>query len=93
MTWVDKLKKEWKTFALAVATTAVGLWDIVAGYGYDYTTVIPEKYRPFAIPAIGISFLLLRRYATDAVVEKKTETTTVSTVTVKDPEGGDGVAG
>lgn len=61
----EKLKKEWKTFALAVATTAIGLWDVVAGYGYDYSQIINEKYRAFVIPAVGIGMLLLRKYTTE----------------------------
>lgn len=65
----QKLRREWKTFALAIGTTAVGGWDLVAGYGYDYTTLIKDDYKKYVIPALGISFLLLRKWTTTAVVE------------------------
>jgi hypothetical protein len=58
----DKLKHEWKTFAFGVLTTAVGAWDCLAPSGYDLSVFIPEKYRPYAVPAIGVTFLLLRQY-------------------------------
>lgn len=59
---LSKLKREWKTFALAVATTLVGLHDTLVMSGYDWTPIIPEEYRPYAIPLIGLAFLLLRQY-------------------------------
>lgn len=59
---VSKLRREWKTFALAVTTTAVGCWDAAAGAGYDLSPIIPDKYRPYAVPAIGLSFLALRKW-------------------------------
>lgn len=62
MTWFEKLKNEWKTFALAVGTTVVGFWDSLSAFGYDYSPVIPEEYRPYVIPAIGLGFLALRKY-------------------------------
>lgn len=62
MTFWEKLKAEWKTFALATATTVVGFWDLVASFGYDYTTLIKEDYQKYVIPALGISFLALRRW-------------------------------
>lgn len=58
----QKLKHEWKTFSLAVITSVIGIWDTAASSGYDLSPIIPEKYRPYAVPAIGISFLMLRRW-------------------------------
>lgn len=70
MTFWTKLKAEWKTFSLAVATMLVGGWDVVADtartYGYDYTTLIKEDYRKYVIPAIALAFLVLRRWTTAA---------------------------
>lgn len=60
---LDKLKREWKTFSLAVAASAVGIWDMAVASGYDLSPIIPEDYRPYAVPAIGISFLLLRKWS------------------------------
>lgn len=59
---LQKLKHEWKTFALAVVTTAGGIYETIAPSGYDLSVYVPEKYRPMVVPAIGVSFLLLRRY-------------------------------
>ena len=61
----QKLKREWKTFALALATTLVGFHDTLVMSGYDWTPIIPEQYRPYAIPVIGLSFLALRKYSED----------------------------
>lgn len=68
-----KLKAEWKTFALAISTTVIGIWDIVASYGYDYTTLIKDDYRKYVIPALGISFLALRKWTQSAVVDPNTD--------------------
>lgn len=57
-----KLRREWKTFFLAVATIAVGTWEAAVASGYDLTPLIPEKYRPFAIPGVGLAFLILRQW-------------------------------
>lgn len=61
----QKLRHEWKTFALAVLVAVGGIWDTIATSGYDISPIIPEKYRPYAVPVIGISFLLLRKYTND----------------------------
>lgn len=61
-----KLKAEWKTFALAISTTVIGVWDIVQSYGYDYTTIIKEDYRKYVIPALGLAFLALRKWTDTA---------------------------
>jgi hypothetical protein len=57
-----KLRHEWKTFSFAVLTFVVGIWDTAASSGYDLSPIIPEKYRPYAVPIIGISFLALRKW-------------------------------
>lgn len=62
---LQKLRKEWKTFALALATTLVGFHDTLVMSGYDWTPIIPEQYRPYAIPVIGLSLLALRKYSED----------------------------
>jgi hypothetical protein len=74
---IDKLIREWKTFALAVATTGVGVWDVASSSGYDLSPIVPETYRPYAVPAIGISFLLLRKYTDNKKVSETVETKTV----------------
>lgn len=58
----EKLKREWKTFALSLATIALGTWESARAVGYDLTPLLPEQYRPYAIPLIGIAFLALRQW-------------------------------
>lgn len=65
-----KLRREWKTFALGVVASVVGLYDAFTASNLDYTPIIPEHYRPYAPLVIGVLFLLLRQYR-DYVVEKK----------------------
>lgn len=60
--WLIKLQHEWKTAALGFVTTLVGLNDLAAAGGYDLSPIIPEQYRPYAVPIIGITFLALRRW-------------------------------
>jgi hypothetical protein len=59
---LDKLKREWKTFSFAIMTIGVGVWEAARDSGYDLTPLIPEKYRPYAIPGIGLMFLILRQW-------------------------------
>ena len=54
-----KLRHEWKTAAFAVVTSVVGIWDTASASGYDLSPIIPEHYPPYAVPVIGISFLVL----------------------------------
>lgn len=61
-TLLEKLRLEWKTAVLAVATTVVGIWDAASASGYDLSPIIPDQYRPYAVPIIGISFLGLRKW-------------------------------
>lgn len=57
----EKLKHEWKTAALAVATTLVGMWDAGAS-AFDWTPLVSDKYKPFVPLALGVMFLTLRRW-------------------------------
>lgn len=59
---IQKLKREWKTFSLAVVTIAVGTWEAAVMSGYDLTPLVPEKWRPFAVPGVGLAFLILRQW-------------------------------
>jgi hypothetical protein len=69
----QKLKREWKTFALGVATSIVGLYDVVVEvartYGYDYTQLIKAEYRLYVVPAVAVAFLALRKW-TSTPIEK-----------------------
>lgn len=74
---IEKLKREWKTFVLSLATVSIGVWEGARDMGYDLTPVIPEKYRPFAIPGVGIAFLILRQWRDIAKTTTITETKTI----------------
>lgn len=71
MTWFTKLKTEWKTFALAVATFAVGTYDAVVEiaqtYGYDYTQLIKTEWRIYVVPGIAVAFLALRKWTSSVL--------------------------
>jgi len=72
----QKLRREWKTFVLAIVTTSIGAYDTVVEiaqrYGYDYTQLIKAEWRVYVVPAIGIGFLILRKWR-DAVLEANDE--------------------
>lgn len=59
---LKKLKHEWKTFTFGILTFVVGLWDAASASGYDLSPIIPEEYRTYAVPVVGITFLALRQY-------------------------------
>lgn len=59
---LDKLKHEWKTFALNLAGVALGLHEAACQAGVDWTPFIPEKYRPYAIPVFATLSLALRQW-------------------------------
>jgi hypothetical protein len=67
----QKLRHEWKTATLAIATVAVGGWDAGVAAGYDLSPVIPEQYRPYAVPLIGLAFLCLRKWTNHNVANSK----------------------
>lgn len=60
----DKLKHEWKTAALAATSTLVGIWDAGAS-AMDWTPLVPADYRQFVPLALGMLFLILRRWKVD----------------------------
>jgi hypothetical protein len=57
-----KLRHEWKTFAVGVASVLVGLYDGIIAQSLDWTPLVPERYRPYAPFIVGVLMLLLRRY-------------------------------
>ena len=62
MDW-QKLRHEWKTAALAVATTALGIWDAGAS-AFDWSVIVPEQYQRYEPLVLGMLFLILRRWTT-----------------------------
>lgn len=69
-TVLQKLKQEWKTFTLALVTTAVGAWQFAVDQGADWTNLlgwVDDKYRSALYFLIGMGFLFLRRYLPTAV--------------------------
>lgn len=72
MTIFEKLHKEWKTFALSISVTFVGLYDVIVDvarqYGYDYTQLIKSEYRMYVIPAFAVGMLALRKWTSSATL-------------------------
>jgi hypothetical protein len=69
----QKLKREWKTFMLAVMTTAAGAWELAAQMGADLPSLlqqVPEPYKSGALFVVGFLFLALRKYTPTSVVSK-----------------------
>lgn len=60
-----KLKREWKTFAVAVVTTVAGAWQTAVALGADLQDLfawVPEQYKTSVLFGVGILMLLLRKY-------------------------------
>lgn len=69
---IEKLKREWKTFALAVVTTVAGAWQMAVEMGADLPNLfswVPEAYRSAVLFLVGTGFLLLRKYTPTTVVQ------------------------
>ena len=82
---IEKLKREWKTFTLAVATTVAGAWELASTMGADLPSVfnwVPENYKSAALFGVGLAFLLLRKYTPTTVVVQAPETTIEPEATV-----------
>jgi hypothetical protein len=60
-----KLKREWKTFVLAVVTTGAGAWQFAVANGASLPNLlswVPAEYQSAALFAVGFGFLVLRKY-------------------------------
>jgi len=56
-----KLRREWKTAALAVAGLLIEIYEVVR-YQLDLPSLFPPHIRPFVNPAILVGMLLLRKW-------------------------------
>lgn len=73
---IEKLKREWKTFALAIITTIEGALEISKLWGVDVPSLlawVPEKYKSVSLFAVGVLFLLLRKYTPTTVIVQSPE--------------------
>lgn len=62
---LTKLKREWKTFAVAVITTVAGAWQTAVAMGADIQDLfawVPEQYKTSVLFGVGMLMLLLRKY-------------------------------
>lgn len=58
----QKLKHEWKTFALQVGGLLLGFHEAAINAGADWTPFVPEDYRPYVLPVVMTLSLALRQY-------------------------------
>lgn len=58
----NKLKHEWKTFAVSVGGLLISLHEAAVEAGADWSPLVPEKYRPYVMPVTLTLILTLRRY-------------------------------
>lgn len=62
---IAKLKREWKTFAVAIVTTVAGAWQTAVAMGADIQDLfawVPEQYKTSVLFGVGMLMLLLRKY-------------------------------
>lgn len=62
---LEKLKREWKTFTIAVITTVAGAWQTAVAMGADIQDLfawVPEAYKTSVLFAVGFLMLILRKY-------------------------------
>ena len=60
-----KLRREWKTAAVAVVGLVIEVYDAVA-YRVDFPALFPPDVRPFVGPSILVLMLLLRKWRDSA---------------------------
>lgn len=80
----QKLRREWKTFLLALLTTAAGAWQFAVVNGASLPNLfswVPDQYQSAVLFVVGILFLGLRKYV-DEVQVTTTETVTTETTTI-----------
>ena len=66
---LEKLKREWKTFAVAVVGTIVEVYDALITSGQvELPPLFPEHYRPWVGPLTLVLMLLLRKWKDANVV-------------------------
>lgn len=69
---LQKLRREWKTFALSLTLTISGAWELAAQWGADLPSLfnwVPEQYKSAVLFAVGLAFLFLRKYTPTTVVQ------------------------
>jgi putative Ca2+/H+ antiporter (TMEM165/GDT1 family) len=62
----QKLKREWKTFVLAVVTAVAGAWQFAVANGASLPNLfswVPQQYQSATLFLVGFAFLALRKYA------------------------------
>lgn len=60
MDWA-KLRREWKTAAVAVVGLLIEVYDAVAPF-VDFPSLFPPAWRPWVSPTILVLMLLLRKW-------------------------------
>lgn len=58
----EKLKQEYKTLVVAVASGIVFGYDALVANNIDYLPLVPDGYQRYAAFAVPVLMLLLRKY-------------------------------
>jgi hypothetical protein len=66
----EKLKREWKSFALQMSLLVAAAWELAAEMGADLPSLfnfLPEKYKAGALFTFALVMLLVRKYTPTTV--------------------------
>lgn len=83
----QKLKREWKTFALQVSLFIASAWELASSMGADLPSLfsfLPETWRPWFLFGFAAAMLLVRKYSPTTVVVQAPEAPVEPEATVKE---------
>lgn len=69
----EKLKVEWKSFALQISLLVAAAWELAAEMGADLPSLfnfLPEKWKAPALFAFALLMLMVRRYSPTSTEQK-----------------------
>ena len=72
----EKLKREWKTFALQITLFITSAWELAVANGAnlpDLFHFIPDPYKPWVLFGFAAVTLLVRKYTPTTVVVQAPE--------------------
>ncbi len=72
----EKLKREWKTFALQVGLFLAASWELASQMGADLPSMfsfLPDEYKAWALFGFAAVTLAVRKYTPTTIVVQGTE--------------------